>query len=397
MKKWFLLILTILPYNCYAEESITAAQVLTKVSEFYKNLKNYSLEGMVIREKQSEGTYERREFPFMKSAGGIGENRLEAGWPRKRVIYGTQAQEEKGWLYNSRTRQYATGKPEEISSLMEELPGFSELSLVKGYARDYNRIDEVAAEPHLLEDELLEWEGGKTACYVVEFLDNKLPSRQGFLEWLPQRVWVDKSSYAILKETRRMRFKSAPEELLTEGTETTRLTRLQLNPTFEGSQFSFVPPDGAQDFLDASGASYGFALRPGGEAPDFKLKTVEGKEYSLKKLRGKVILLDFWASWCRPCRIEMPTIEKLYQNYKEKGFLVLGINDEKIDIIRSFGKENSVSFPLLVDDAMVMSDYGIQAIPTLMLVDQEGKISWQHQGTSGEGMLRQALAKVGLK
>jgi peroxiredoxin/outer membrane lipoprotein-sorting protein len=395
MKKWFLLILTILPINGYAEEPITADQVLTKVSEFYRNLKNYTLEGMVIREKQSEGTYERREFPFMKSEGVSGESRLEAGWPRKRVLYGTQG--EKGWIYNFRTRQYATGNPEEIHNLMEELPGFSELSLVKGYARDYNRIEEVAAETRLLVDELYEWEEGKTPCFVVEFLDSKLSSRPGFLEWFPQRIWVDKSSYAILKEVRRMKFKPAPEELLIEGTETTRLTRLQLNQTVDGSQFSFIPPEGAHDYLEASGASSGFALRPGGEAPDFKLKTVEGKEYSLKKLRGKVILLNFWASWCRPCRIEMPTIEKLYQNYKEKGFLVLGINDEKTDIIRSFGKENSVSFPLLVDDGMVMSDYGIQAIPTLMLVDQEGKISWQQQGTSGEEMLRQALAKVGLK
>lgn len=116
-------------------------------------------------------------------------------------------------------------------------------------------------------------------------------------------------------------------------------------------------------------------LSPGKEAPDFKLKTIEGKEVSLKDYRGKVVLINFWATWCPPCREEMPLFEKVYKKYKDKGFEILAIStDSSVDQVKKFLKEYRVSFPVLFDDANVSGLYGIQGLPTSFLINREGEV-----------------------
>ncbi|NPA41658.1 MAG: TlpA family protein disulfide reductase [Aquificae bacterium] len=116
-------------------------------------------------------------------------------------------------------------------------------------------------------------------------------------------------------------------------------------------------------------------LGKGKPAPDFKLKTLDGKEVSLSDYRGKVVLINFWATWCPPCREEMPLFESVYRKYKDKGFEILAIStDASIDPVRKFVREFKLSFPILYDDKNVVNLYSVQGLPTSFLIDREGKI-----------------------
>ncbi len=111
-------------------------------------------------------------------------------------------------------------------------------------------------------------------------------------------------------------------------------------------------------------------------APDFTLKTLEGKTLRLSDLQGKkVVLINFWATWCPPCRLEMPTIQKIYSKKKEKGFEILAVNIEPDanQEIRDFMKELRLSFPVLLDpDMKVARKYHVFGLPVSMLIDRQG-------------------------
>jgi peroxiredoxin len=116
-----------------------------------------------------------------------------------------------------------------------------------------------------------------------------------------------------------------------------------------------------------------------GPTPEFSLSTPDGKKISLKDFRGKIVLLNFWASWCVPCREEMPAMEKLYQEYKQKNFVILAIavKDRKQDAI-DFVKELKISYPVALDpEAQVGSLYGAWGLPATYLI-----------GPNGEGLAR---------
>ena len=112
------------------------------------------------------------------------------------------------------------------------------------------------------------------------------------------------------------------------------------------------------------------------EAPDFRLKDLNGHEVTLKDHRGKIVFLNFWATWCPPCREEMPSMEKLYSEFRDKDFIMLAIDlRENAEKVKRFKEKLKVNFPILLDiDGRVGLDYAIRAIPSTYLVDREGYI-----------------------
>ena len=123
------------------------------------------------------------------------------------------------------------------------------------------------------------------------------------------------------------------------------------------------------------------AATPGAAvAPDFTLANRAGGQMSLSTLRGQVVMINFWASWCGPCRQEFPALDQIYAKYKPMGFTLVGINveSEKSDAERFLGTQK-VSFPILFDpDNKVSGDFGVKAMPTTVLVDRQGRVRWQH-------------------
>jgi thiol-disulfide isomerase/thioredoxin len=112
------------------------------------------------------------------------------------------------------------------------------------------------------------------------------------------------------------------------------------------------------------------------KAQNFILTSLEGNEVSLEDYRGKIVLLNFWATWCPPCRAEMPSMEKLYKKFKDKDFTILAIDvQEDANSVKIFREKYKLNFPILLDsDGSVQQFYGVISLPTTYLVDREGNI-----------------------
>jgi peroxiredoxin len=119
-----------------------------------------------------------------------------------------------------------------------------------------------------------------------------------------------------------------------------------------------------------------------GAAPDFTLKSHTGANIRLSELRGEVVLINFWASWCGPCRQEMPVLDELHEQYRALGFTVLGVNvEEDSRQARKLLEEIPVSFPVLFDNrSVVSSQYDVIAMPSTVLVDRSGNMRYLHKG-----------------
>ena len=130
-------------------------------------------------------------------------------------------------------------------------------------------------------------------------------------------------------------------------------------------------------------------------APDFKLKTLDGQEVTIFKLKGKVILLDFWATWCGPCRESIPHLIQLYKTYHKDGLEVIGMNLDRgdMDTVRHFVKSMDVPYPITVTSQEVERGYGVTGLPTTILIDKEGRIREKIAGYTS-GIAKQMTAKV---
>jgi peroxiredoxin len=117
-------------------------------------------------------------------------------------------------------------------------------------------------------------------------------------------------------------------------------------------------------------------------APDFSLKTQSGDPLSLTDQRGKVVMINFWASWCPPCLKEMPLLDEIYNTHKDNGFTLLGINIEQDTTeAKRLIKELDLSFPILFDpNNQVGKQYNVRAMPTTVVVDQTGTVRFVNHG-----------------
>jgi thiol-disulfide isomerase/thioredoxin len=124
------------------------------------------------------------------------------------------------------------------------------------------------------------------------------------------------------------------------------------------------------------------AAEVSGPAPDITLKSTSGTNVRLADLKGKVVMVNFWASWCGPCRQEMPILEKIYKDYKDAGFVLLGVNvDAEISDRDKFLSETTVTFPILDDSANVATEeFGVEAMPSTYFVDKNGNLAHLHKG-----------------
>ncbi len=113
---------------------------------------------------------------------------------------------------------------------------------------------------------------------------------------------------------------------------------------------------------------------------DFTLNDLEGNEYTLSKQKGKVVIIDFWATWCGPCLQSIPIFSSLYDKYKDKGLIILGVGLDKEESLKKFAQQNSISYPILVGDQKIATKYGVRAIPTTCVIDKKGNLAEKHIG-----------------
>ncbi len=136
----------------------------------------------------------------------------------------------------------------------------------------------------------------------------------------------------------------------------------------------------------------------GALAPGFTLINLEGEQVSLDDFHGRPVLINLWATWCGPCRIEMPAIQSRFEKYQDDGFAVLAVNfDEQQAVVQSFRDEFGLTFQILLDPgAKVQNLYRNRSYPSSFFIDRAGVIQVQHIGVMTEGQLDENLKKIGL-
>jgi cytochrome c biogenesis protein CcmG, thiol:disulfide interchange protein DsbE len=136
---------------------------------------------------------------------------------------------------------------------------------------------------------------------------------------------------------------------------------------------------------------------PGEPAPPVQLTTIEGAPVSLEALRGQVVLVNFWASWCPPCRVEMPGFERVYRERADDGFVILGIATDvhAESAIRQFVEDHDITYPIALATPQVVRDYGgVSRLPESFLVDRDGRIRHRIIGYFAEPALRSAVDRM---
>jgi peroxiredoxin len=131
---------------------------------------------------------------------------------------------------------------------------------------------------------------------------------------------------------------------------------------------------------------------------DFTLTDLQGQQWTLKQLRGKVVLVNFWATWCPPCRKEMPDLDALYNRFKDQGFVVLAISDEEAGKVSPFIAEHRITYPILLDPGRKVNDlFQVEGIPKSFVYDRDGKLVAESMDMRTRNQFLAMLADAGLR
>ena len=131
-------------------------------------------------------------------------------------------------------------------------------------------------------------------------------------------------------------------------------------------------------------------------APDFTLADLDGRQIRLAELRGKTVVLDFWATWCPPCEFQIPILNEVYEAYREKGVEILGISvdTEGADVVRAYVEKHGARYPILMGSESLARSFGAPGFPSLIVVAPDGTIDQVHVGLIEAPALEKAIAEV---
>ncbi|MGD8749171.1 MAG: redoxin domain-containing protein, partial [Balneolaceae bacterium] len=242
-------------------------------------------------------------------------------------------------------------------------------------------------------------DGTKNKAYKIKVTYTQNP---GFRDMVisPTTYLIDKKTHLVLRQSLQVSAsEDSPQSPLTMY-QTVNLRAANLKPSFTDSVFQFHPPSSAKEVKKFAFENMqnrtGDAL-VGKEAINFNLTSIGGGQINLKDLRGKVVVLDFWATWCGPCREAHPHLQKLYEEYKNDGLVVLGINSESKAKVQHYMQENGYTFTNLMDpDQSVGINYRVDAIPSVFIINRKGIVDAHLVGYQPESAIRKAIKKAGL-
>jgi thiol-disulfide isomerase/thioredoxin len=132
-------------------------------------------------------------------------------------------------------------------------------------------------------------------------------------------------------------------------------------------------------------------------APDFNLKDVNGKPAKLSEYKGKVVLLNFWATWCGPCKAEIPWFIEFEKQYKDQGFAVLGVamDDEGWDVVKPYIESKQINYRVVMGTDMVAQLYGgVDSLPSTFIIDRDGRVAAVHIGLAGKNDYRNDVVQL---
>jgi thiol-disulfide isomerase/thioredoxin len=375
---------------------LSAQQILTRSAENYRGVTGYAFSGSVATRMSVQGQVQNIDNTLLLAYGGPGRSRFEADARGDRTVMITSG--ESTWTYSSTLAQYmvqhVTAKP--TSGLPAIDPQASHP--MAGYAR----LAEHILTASLVGRDTATVNGKVVPTYVVDvrYDSTVVPASTGTAQ-ATKRLAIDTERFLVVGDASSVErtHPSLPQPIRIE--QSARFTDISWNTAQPDSLFAFVPPAGVirVDQIGETGTEAEEASAYTGKAaPEFTLADLKGGKRALSSHKGKIVLLDFWATWCGPCRREMPIIAKMHERYASKGLVVYGVNcSESNSKAQGFVDKYGYKFPILLDrTGDVQSKYGITAIPTVFIVDKSGKVSSHLIGGRSEDDIVAALKKAGL-
>lgn len=379
-------IVLLLAASACAADLAGPGDVLQKVAERYKKLETYQInaeqEITILRNGQMASIQEKillavgkqGMFRVEQSSGDTVEVRVSDGKTTWKAL-----PKQKLWSKSEVAQMLDLEGDDDTpeDSAAEDLFTQTQHSLVTRYTA----LPRYANMATLEKSDRVKINGDKVECYVVRISTNSSTSR----------LYIAKDSFLVLRHSEVQTPKNGTQAKI--STDCKRIT----DEIPAADLFKFQPVNGSKEVADISLPSERNVSWAGRQAADFTLKTVDGSPVHLADLRGKIVLLDFWATWCPPCRHELPTIEALSRKYKDRNVLVFGINDEEVQTAKRFLEKNHPDLATLHDgQGKVHKLYGCYSIPTVLIIDPAGKVVAHFVGERTEGDLVAALKQAGL-
>jgi peroxiredoxin/outer membrane lipoprotein-sorting protein len=376
-----------LAYCCYCAGLASAAsapEILNQVAQTYKGLQAYQFVATETSEILARGMQRRGETHLALAVVKPDKFRLTYKDDAKEIII--VADGETTWTYMPKLKQYTkqqaavsgdddAGDGEQADTLTTSL---------RTLVLFYEGIARYGASATLAKDERVRVGGERIDCFVIRV---QTANSQ-------HQLWIDKERSLVLRHIETA--KQNVNNVLVEVHTTIDLKEAETRLPPANDLFSFEPPSSATEVatLNLPGER---VLLTGKNAMDFELKDLQGAQVRLSSFRGKIVLLDFWATWCPPCRKELPSIEKLHRQLADKDVVILGINDEDSSTVKGFMKKYEYTIATLMDSKKnVHRLYGARAIPTVIVIDRGGVIRAHYIGGRSEADLMTALKTAGL-
>ena len=375
----------------------TAEALLIRVAETYKSLNKYYFSATEQTRTHSEQLDRRTESHYVAAADSSGRARIQLTDQTNDSV--SVFDGEVSWFYVPKMRQYIQRKRNPFAPAKPSRGDAKPFDIPKAAARYVQRYSGVAdrlERARITQVKSVDEPRGKVNYAVVE-AEYKTPpgTSQGSVR---RTFWIDRGAGIVVREVSIASMIPPGVGKQVEVTQTISFQKLIVNGRAPAGTFDFVPPDNA-DLVQQLGPTQASVSRIVGKpAKDFTLNDLSGRTFRFEELRGKVVLLNFWATWCKPCRIDLPYIEAMHREFSTRGLAVLGVNSEPGSVAARFFAEQGYSFPSLVDgEEQVALQYSVQSLPTTVVIDRDGNISGYLVGIHREKRLRLELAKAGLK
>jgi TonB family protein len=356
--------------------------ILNQAASVYRGASSFQLKGVKIHEQHDEFVDNVSRTPFMLILAPDNRFRQES-----KTEAGTDLQVCDGqthWIYSARTNRYseAAGTPNPIYLFNSQV--------------DLRFLTSHLLNAEFLRQETLQAGAGEHACDVIQ-VHYERTRQSPNTEFGDVLFWIDHSSHLVWKTRMPVATEVGQSGAKTSSFETTLYTDVQMNLNLPADAFTFAPPPGATE-QNAGRANVPPEALVGRPAPDFRLRDLDGKDVQLASLKGKVVLLDFWATWCGPCRVTMPMLNNLFKQFQQKEVVIVGINEgEDPQTVSNFIRKNRYEYPILLTARgdPVIESYLAHALPTMVIVDKNGVIADYKMG-SGSSIeeMREKLVRL---
>ncbi len=378
---------------------LSAQQILARTAENYRGVTGYRFEGSVATHMTVQEQVQDINNTLLIAYGGPGRARFEAGTPSDRTVLINAG--ESTWTYSSTLAQYSVQKTEVNPAANGGLPGIDPAA-AHPFA-GYGRLAEHVAKASLVGKDTATVNGVVVPTYVIEVqYDTTVARGEGGSVQAPKRLAIDAERFLVVGDESSVErsHPALPKPIHIE--QKARFTNVAWNVAPDPALFAFVAPIGTTRVLrvgaQAADPTEEVSAYTGKLAAAFTLSDLKGVKRALAAHKGKVVLLDFWATWCGPCRREMPIIARMHEKYAARGLVVYGVNcSESGAKAKAFVDKYGYRFPILLDrDGAVQNHYGITAIPTVFVIDRKGIVRAHMIGGRSEDDLVAALTKAGL-